>query len=89
MSLYGYETRIMKTHEKDLISISLVIKRLSNLFVIVEPLISMMNVRSMLGYILSDNYQIIDAFDNPVCAVISRIDYVQRKEPRFSRYDPG
>ena len=26
--------------------------------------------------LFSDNYQIIDVFDNPMCAIISRIDYV-------------
>ena len=30
----------------------------------------------------SDNYQIIGDFDNPVCAPISRIDYVPRKMNR-------
>ena len=39
--------------------------------------------------LFSDNYQIIDAFNIRVCAIISRIDYVQRKEPRSSGYDPG
>ena len=39
--------------------------------------------------IFSDNYQIIDAFDNPMFALISRIDYVQKNEPRSSGYDPG
>ena len=28
-------------------------------------------------------------FDNPVSAIISRSDYVQRKEPRSSGHDPG
>ena len=39
--------------------------------------------------LFSDNYQIIDVFDNPMCAITSRIDYVQRNEPRSSGYDPG
>ena len=43
------------------------------------------NIRKL----FSDNYQIIDAFDNPMCAIISRIYYVQRSEPSSSRYDPG
>ena len=33
--------------------------------------------------LISDNYQIIDVFDNQLCALILRIDYVQKIEPRF------
>ena len=40
-------------------------------------------------FFFSDNYQIINAFDNAVCAIISRIYYVQRNEPRSSVYGPG
>ena len=41
------------------------------------------------GSFFSDNYQIVDAFGNPMCAKISRIDYVQKYKPRSSGYDPG
>ena len=41
------------------------------------------------GSFFSDNYQIIDDFDKPMCALISQIDYVQRNEPRSSGYDQG
>ena len=41
------------------------------------------------GSFFSDNSQIIDALDNPMCALISQIEYVQRNEPRSSGYDPG
>ena len=37
----------------------------------------------------SDDHQFNDAFDNPMCALISRINYVQRNEPRSSRHGPG
>ena len=37
----------------------------------------------------SDNYHIIDGFDNPMCAIISRTVYVQRDEPGSSGCDPG
>ena len=35
----------------------------------------------------SENYQIIHIFVNPICALLSRIDYVQRNELRSSGYD--
>ena len=34
-------------------------------------------------------YQIANVFDNPLCAIHARIDYVQRAEPRTGGYDPG
>ena len=37
----------------------------------------------------SDNYQITDAFDNLMCTLIWKIDYVQRNEPMASGYGPG
>ena len=36
-----------------------------------------------------DNYQLADVYDNPLCAVLARIDFVQRTEPRSLGYDPG
>ena len=32
---------------------------------------------------------IANVFDNPLCAIHARIDYVQRAEPRTGGYDPG
>ena len=36
-----------------------------------------------------EKYQIPDVFDNPLCAVIARIEFVQRTEPRSVGFDPG
>ena len=39
--------------------------------------------------LFSDNNHIINVSGNPMCALISRIDYVQRSEHRSTGYDPG
>ena len=39
--------------------------------------------------LFSQDYQIHDVFDNPLCAVNARIDYVQRTEPRSMGFEPG
>ena len=31
-----------------------------------------------------DNYQLANVYRNPLCAVIARIQFVQRNEPRLS-----
>ena len=36
-----------------------------------------------------EKYQIPDVFDNPLCAVIARIEFIQRTEPRSIGFDPG
>ena len=36
-----------------------------------------------------ENYQLTDVHNNPLCAVLARIDFVQRTEPRSQGYDPG
>ena len=42
-----------------------------------------------IGKLFSDNYQIFYGLDNSMCELISRVFYVQRNEPRSSRYDSG
>ena len=36
-----------------------------------------------------EKYQITDVFDNPLCAVIARIEFIQRTEPRSIGFDHG
>jgi len=36
-----------------------------------------------------ERYQVDNIFDNPLCAILSRIEFVQRTEPRSLGYDPG
>ena len=38
--------------------------------------------RKSLIDLFRDNYGIHDVFDNPLCAILARIDYVQKHEPR-------
>ena len=37
----------------------------------------------------NEKYQVPDVFDNPLCAVIVRIEFIQRTEPRSIGFDPG
>ena len=37
----------------------------------------------------SENYTVTNVFDNPLCSTISRIEFVQRIEPRSVGYEPS
>ena len=37
---------------------------------------------------INKKYQIPDVFDNPLCALIARIELVQRTEPRSIEFEP-
>ena len=52
-----------------------------------------MDTRPSLEYLelhcFMKNIKLPDAFDDPLCAVIARIEFVQRTEPRSVGFDPG
>ena len=46
-------------------------------------------IRNSLERFFNENYKVIYVFDNPLGTTLSRIDFVQRTEPRSVGYDPG
>ena len=44
--------------------------------------------RNILERFFSENYHVTNVFDNPMCSIISRIDFVQRTKPRSVGYEP-
>ena len=38
---------------------------------------------------LSEIYQVTNLFINPLCSILSRVEFVQRTEPRSVGYEPG
>ena len=45
--------------------------------------------RSRLERFFSETYQVTNVFDNPLCSIISRVDFVQRTKPRSVGYESG
>ena len=45
--------------------------------------------RISLETFFSENHQVNNVFDNPLCSILRQIDFVQRTEPRSVRYKPG
>ena len=46
-------------------------------------------LRKSVEIFFSENYQVTNVFDNPFCTILSRIEFVQRTEPRSVGYEPG
>ena len=63
-----------------------------NLFSSSSPCIAQMrsyfrfrsNISETVAKIFSEDYQLMNVFCNPLCAIIARIYYVERNEPRLS-----
>ena len=45
--------------------------------------------RNSLERFFSENHQVTEVFDNPLCSIISRLDFVQQTEPQSIGYEPG
>ena len=45
--------------------------------------------RTSLERFFSENYQVTKVFDNPLCLIFSRDDFVQCTELRSVGYEPG
>ena len=46
-------------------------------------------LRNSIERFFSENYQVPNVFDIPLCSIISRIDFLQRTEPRSVGYETG
>ena len=42
------------------------------------------HIKSNLDFLFETNYQVPNCMSNPLCALIARINYVERTEPRSS-----